>query len=301
MKKNYYVYKLTDKITGEFYIGSRGCDCEISEDKYMGSPKVWKPNNKNLLKEVLNLFGNRCDAILHERELILNNISNSLNMNFGIPHPNIARENLVTAKDKNGKIISISTKDPLFGVEYFGVTKGLVLVKDNENNVFLTDLSDPRYVSGELSHYNKGLMLNKDHPNFNKIWVNNGHQQKLITIDEISEGWTVGTLQKGKKTLSSHNNTLWVHNAKLKETRRIFEGDLKKYSNNGWSLGRIKLGVYKKSEKPRKIVLPDLKGYKWICNNNTKVNKRVLPNEVSDFIKNGWSIGRLNLIPFNYD
>ena len=294
--KNYYVYKLTDIITGEYYIGSRGCDCEISKDKYMGSPKVWKPNIKNLIKEVINSFENRRDAILHERELIIKNISTPLNMNFGMPHPNITRENLVTAKDKNGKIITISTKDPLFGIEYFGVTKGLVLVKDSDNNVFLTDLKDPRYINGELLHYNKGMMLNEKHPNFNKVWVNNGNKQKLVSIDEISEGWIVGTLQKGKETLSSHNNTLWVHKVELKETRRIFEHELNNYIKNGWMLGRLKLGKYKKGKTPRKIVLPDLSNYKWICNYESKLNKRVTSDEVSKFIKNGWYLGRLKLI-----
>lgn len=293
MKKNYYVYKLTNKITGEFYFGSRGCDCDISDDNYMGSPKVWKPNIKKLTKNILATFENRYDVILCERDFVIKNISNPLNMNFCIPHPKITRENLVTAKDKNGKVLSISTKDPLFGIEYFGVTKGLVLVKDKNNNVFLTDINDPRYVSGELLHYNKGMMIDKNHPNYNKIWVNDGKEQRLININEISDGWIIGTLQKGKKSLSSHDKTLWIYNAEKKETRRIFENELKKYSDDGWMLGRIKLGKYQKSKKPRKMVLPDLKNYKWICNRVENINKRVHSNDVVKFLEAGWSIGRI--------
>jgi len=261
----------------------------------MGSPKIWKPNKENITKEVIASFQSRHDAILCERDFVLKNISNPLNMNFGIPHPKITRENLVTAKNKNGDIISISTKDPLFGVEYFGVTKGLVLVKDKNNNVFLTDINDPRYISGELLHYNKGTMTDKQHPNYNKIWVNNGKEQRLIKINEISDGWIVGTLQKGKKTASSHNKTLWICNVEKKENRRIFEHELEKYSDNGWVLGRLKLGKYQKSKKQRKIVLPDLKNYRWICNEVEKLNKRVPKNDVIKFLENGWTIGRLKL------
>ena len=46
----HYVYKLEDKKTKEFYFGSRSCKCEIINDKYMGSPKTWKPNKDKLVK-----------------------------------------------------------------------------------------------------------------------------------------------------------------------------------------------------------------------------------------------------------
>ena len=40
----HYVYRLDDIISGEFYFGSRTCNCEINCDTYMGSMKKWKPN-----------------------------------------------------------------------------------------------------------------------------------------------------------------------------------------------------------------------------------------------------------------
>jgi hypothetical protein len=293
MKKKYYVYKLTDIETNEFYIGSRGFLGDITKDKYMGSPKTWKPNYVNIKKEIIQVFDNQKDAILFERELIITKINDGLNMNFSIPHPNITRENLISAKDESGKVITISTDDPLFGVKYFGITKGLVLVKDVEGNTFLTDVNDPRYVNGDLVHNNKGLISKDSHPNFNKVWVNNGIEQKLINIDEDYHGWYLGTLQKSKKTLSSHDNSIWVYNLNRNETKRIYESELESFLNNGWVKGRFKLGNYKKTDKIKNVVIPNFKNYRWISNQKENINKRVEVNKLNDFLINGWNLGRL--------
>lgn len=86
LKNNHYVYKLISLQTGEFYFGSRSCNCNPDEDNYMGSMKRWKPNKENLIKEIIKRdFCNREDAILFESELIKNNINNSLNRNYYIP------------------------------------------------------------------------------------------------------------------------------------------------------------------------------------------------------------------------
>ena len=53
-RMNYYVYKLEDLKTKEFYIGCRQCKCSIKDDPYMGSYKSWKPQDKTrLIKTIL--------------------------------------------------------------------------------------------------------------------------------------------------------------------------------------------------------------------------------------------------------
>jgi len=54
MNKKYYVYKLLQTDTKEFYYGVSKCHhCEIDEHQYMGSPKVWKPDYSKVTKRVI--------------------------------------------------------------------------------------------------------------------------------------------------------------------------------------------------------------------------------------------------------
>jgi hypothetical protein len=82
----HYVYKITDVITNEYYFGSRSSKCNPTEDAYMGSMKVWKPNNNNLIKEILDdTFLTRNDALEYESNIIKNHINDVLNKNYHIP------------------------------------------------------------------------------------------------------------------------------------------------------------------------------------------------------------------------
>jgi|APSaa5957512622_1039677.scaffolds.fasta_scaffold02537_5 hypothetical protein len=83
----FYVYRLDDPITGEFYIGSRQCECDIHDDTYMGSYTAWKPDDKSrLIKTILKSnFRKRKTALLYEIKLIKKNINDELNRNYHIP------------------------------------------------------------------------------------------------------------------------------------------------------------------------------------------------------------------------
>lgn len=248
--KNYYVYKLVDKITNEFYIGSRGTSKDIELDSYMGSPYVWIPNKENLVKTIVKSgFKSKEEAILYERKLIVDCICNELNRNYSIPHPNITRDNLVTAKDvTTGKILTIFKDDPLFGSQYVGVTKGKVVVRDKDGNMFSCDVNNENYINGEYIHVAVGMLLGAEHHNWEKVWVNNGTKQELIPskyiADFIKNGFMVGTLQKGKTTNSAHVSSVWVNDGN--SNRRINSNELTYYENLGFSRGRVGLRKYKK-------------------------------------------------------
>ena len=83
----HYVYRLEDPITKEFYIGSRSCNCEISDDVYMGSYVTWKPEDKaRLIKTILKSnFRKRETATKYEKKLIKETIDYPLNRNYHIP------------------------------------------------------------------------------------------------------------------------------------------------------------------------------------------------------------------------
>lgn len=74
MHKYNYTYKITNIETKEFYVGVRSCDCEIEEDKYMGSSSIWtklyiKEHKQSLKKEILEIFETR--KLANEGEVLL--------------------------------------------------------------------------------------------------------------------------------------------------------------------------------------------------------------------------------------
>jgi hypothetical protein len=187
--KTYYVYQISNPTTNEFYIGSRGYLGDINEDKYTGSPRVW--NKPNILNKIIikSDFKSMIEAIEYERLLIIANIKHPLNRNYSIPNPKWNRDGKVTAKNEHGKIITVCINDPLLKISLFGVTKGLVLVKDKNGNgngnTFMTNKNNTDYLSGILQHANKGKMCGESNPNFTKIWINNKKIQKFIKSDEL--------------------------------------------------------------------------------------------------------------------
>ena len=58
-----------------------------------------------------------------------------------------------------------------------------------------------------------------------------------------TEGWSSGTIQRGKRTKSSHNNTVWVHNNV--DSKRIRADSIDDYICMGYKIGRGPLKPYK--------------------------------------------------------
>ena len=84
---NYYVYKITDIKTGEFYIGKRQCDCDIKEDSYMGSGVKIKElialnGESNYKKTVIAICDDPYELATIESSFIKCNIDNVLCINI---------------------------------------------------------------------------------------------------------------------------------------------------------------------------------------------------------------------------
>ena len=81
-----YLYRLTNPLTGEFYIGSRKSEIEPILDDYRGSMVTWKVDKTLLLKEILQTgFKNIEELRLAESLEITNHIEDPLNRNYHIP------------------------------------------------------------------------------------------------------------------------------------------------------------------------------------------------------------------------
>lgn len=101
----HYVYKLTDRETGEYYFGSRSHE-DPNTDSYMGSMQAWKPEDKSrLIKEIIkDDFVTRDDAVEFESLIIEKNIDDNLNENYNIPNKGFHTKGLERTKEWNTKI-----------------------------------------------------------------------------------------------------------------------------------------------------------------------------------------------------
>lgn len=82
-----YTYKMINKISGEFYYGSRVCDaCNPNEgfDVYSTSNKLVSTlikENQNLWKKEIVFIGAKDDVLFTELDLIRKNLDNPLSLN----------------------------------------------------------------------------------------------------------------------------------------------------------------------------------------------------------------------------
>ena len=70
----HYTYEITNKKSGIRYIGVRSCNCNPSDDSYMGTSKkldeaIEIEGKENFTKKILQTFPTREEAIQHEIEL----------------------------------------------------------------------------------------------------------------------------------------------------------------------------------------------------------------------------------------
>ena len=81
---NHYVYKITNKKNGHYYIGKRSCRCEIKNDEnYLGSGsrikfEVSKLGAHHFEKEILHVCSNSTEASEKEAELVTQELVDDL-------------------------------------------------------------------------------------------------------------------------------------------------------------------------------------------------------------------------------
>jgi len=191
---NHYVYKIIDKKTKEFYIGSRSCKCNVDDDNYLGSPIHWKPNKNRLQKEIIkDNFINRKGAFKYEAALIIKNLDNPLNMNYHIPgigFTMIGKKHTEQSKQKNrekhlGKVCSEETKRKMSESH-----KGKIKSKEHRKN--LSKSLTGKIVSKEhANHISEALkipVLQYDmNMNFIKEWAGQIDIKRKLGINHIGD------------------------------------------------------------------------------------------------------------------
>ena len=139
-KKFNYVYITTNLINGHQYIGDRSCDCEPTEDKYLGSGKLIRRKineygKKNFKKEILEFFSTKQEAFNAQEKYILQfntlipngyNISPSGGFMNGGNHSLESKQKMSEAS--KGKSKSIKHKESL-SISHIGLIQSIDTIK----------------------------------------------------------------------------------------------------------------------------------------------------------------------------
>jgi len=218
--KYHYFYKITNNLNGHYYYGIHSTS--NLEDGYMGSGYRLKRAYKkygveNFTKKILKYFDSRKEASDYEAEVVnelLVEDKNCYNLINGGEKFNLSK--LVTCFDtKEKKNVVITQREFLASNRYFGITKGMTLVKNNTGNALMVSVDDERLKSGELTLFWEGRKHNdstknkikesikargglngKRNPHYGKCWVNRDGIDKSINKNELetflSDGWNKG-------------------------------------------------------------------------------------------------------------
>ena len=109
--EKYYVYKILDPKTQDYYIGSRGFYGNIEDDEYMGSPTSWDYRDKSRLKKIIlkSDFRFREEAYRYEGQILENCINDPLCRNKNISRLNTEPLVLRVSNTKGGIYLNTKT------------------------------------------------------------------------------------------------------------------------------------------------------------------------------------------------
>lgn len=78
----YYIYKITNLINGNFYIGRRQCECDIEKDDYFGSGQrlkaaIRKHGKESFVKEIIKACSSYEELVQSEKDIVTEELVNS--------------------------------------------------------------------------------------------------------------------------------------------------------------------------------------------------------------------------------
>lgn len=201
----HYIYRITNKITGIHYYGSKTSTSLDIGIKYFTTSsnlefkKDFKNNTKNYKIKIVKIFDNKWDKQIYESFLhqyfnvkqhkkfynknnqlptgrdttnIVSCVDKDGNKQLVTKEEFYSRDDLqhhaintVTCKDKNGNKLRVSKDEFDNNPNLIGITKGLFIAIDKDGNKFQISKDDLRYISGELVAESKGRKYTKEQNN----------------------------------------------------------------------------------------------------------------------------------------
>ena len=189
--KYHYVYRITNLVEDKHYYGKRSSILHPKLD--LGKKYFSSSRDKSFKKEqleypnrfkykIIYILSSAKDAIYFESKLHKRfDVGNNLNFyNRCKQHLNgWDTTGMLTVKDNDGNIFMVSVNDPRYlSGELVAIAKQKILCKDTNGNTFQVSNNDSRYLSGELVGINKNKVLVKD-TNGNTLMVSKNDMRYL--------------------------------------------------------------------------------------------------------------------------
>lgn len=264
MKIYYTIYKTTNLITNNYYIGMH--KTKNIYDDYLGSGllikrAIKKYGKEYFKKDILFIFDNKEEMKQKEKEIVIIDLVNNpdcynikLGGEGGFDH--ISKEITKEARTKLWKTTFHREK--------------MKPIQSNNMKTTLKKLwTDPEY---------KIKMQKVGSKNLTKLWKD--HREKMISL--VSNNMTL--LQNNpefKKILINANKKLWENeNYRKKKSKCVSENNKRLWEQQEY---REKMSI-KISESH--------KGRNYIHNDTLKSNKIIYPIDLQSYLDNGWEIGR---------
>jgi hypothetical protein len=238
-KKYHIIYKTTNSVNKNIYIGAHSTD--NLDDGYYGSgynllEAIKKYGKQNFRRDILHIFNDPVKMFEKEKELV--------NADF------------------------LKRRDVYNMVEggYGGFNKGSKGLRHMNNPVTKSKIAvSPAAIEKMLA---EGYILGRGSSSTtNRCWIHNKTQKKMVEKTEIekyvNQGWVVGLPKSPTK------NKIWIYNSVLEKYSLCDKSELPEKINNGWI--KKKWSPYKK-DKPAvwitdgkenlRITLDDFDDYK---------------------------------------
>lgn len=185
--------------------------------------------------------------------------------------------------------ISDNHAKPFLGVKLSEETKKKMSDSQQNTMYVYNENGMKRIFKNELEKYlNDGWAMGNGRYNdkngmFDKIIINDGKNDKTIHKSELNKfikiGWEQGSIKHSGKNNNSFNK-IWIN--KNNKNKMICKTKIFKYIDNGWEEGMTQKGENNPLYGQKR---------KFIHHPEHSKMKRVLIEELDDYIKRGWIIG----------